>query len=314
VIFVEDGTEPHPLFIELKEGHVNAEILDLLELTGADFDAKFRAFSEKYETSGVKQFHRVLRQKRTADQVFELLETGRGTDPITGLEMQVFGADVEEATYDDVLDAILLKALEQPADAMELVADCLWIYVNSDRAVGRDDAARRFQQLLLERGVRDLRASSEHRRADDKDRMISLHWNVFQPMAKPMFLRNLATRAIASATCGDLMFKTLLYLDMDRFAQLVAEMGARFRWGSEKDTRRAQSMRSEMRPAIFAGRVPEVHVGPAKTFISDPSLVQMCFDGIHPRTIIARMIATAEHIQRSSERAPDPAAGEPTTE
>jgi hypothetical protein len=59
-------------------------------------------------------------------------------------------------------------------------------------------------------------------------------------------------------------------------------------------------MRPEMRPAIFAGRLPEVHFGPAKMFISGPSLVQMYFDGIHPRTIIAKIQLTTFNARLSA--------------
>jgi hypothetical protein len=42
-----------------------------------------------------------------------------------------------------------------------------------------------------------------------------------------------------------------------------------------------------------------VHVGEAKMSLTDPSLVQMFFDGITPRTVAKSMIAHAQHIKES---------------
>jgi len=62
VTYIEDGPGPAPEFIELKEGRVNDEIVNLLGLEGLKFEDALKVFSERYGNEGVKQFHRVLRQ------------------------------------------------------------------------------------------------------------------------------------------------------------------------------------------------------------------------------------------------------------
>lgn len=122
IIYVENGREPVPRFIELKEGEVNEEIMDIMELEGAEFQAKFQEFSQRRDKSGIRQFHRVLRQKRTADQAFALLANDRGTDPITGKAMEVVELDVDEETYDLELNEILMDAQNRSAEVIDLVA------------------------------------------------------------------------------------------------------------------------------------------------------------------------------------------------
>jgi hypothetical protein len=67
VLYIKDGRVPHPQFIELREGRVNSEILEIAQLNGAELEARLRKFQERHGKSGMKQFHRVLRQKQIGD-------------------------------------------------------------------------------------------------------------------------------------------------------------------------------------------------------------------------------------------------------
>lgn len=297
VLLVEDGRVPQPRFIELKSGKVNDEIFRFTQLEGEEAQAAIHAFISKYGKAGVKQFERMMRQHRTADQALELLAKDRGTDPVTGMEMEVIGIDVEEETYDETLNALLMQAIDGPTEVMELVAGCLWVYANGDPAFLRNAAIRRFRELLAARGVHPATADELDKvRADDKDRIVRLDWNVFHQMARPIFHRNLHPRVTASVMSGALLHKTLLYFDLGRFAECVTQAGATFAWASDKTVRRANAMRADIRPSTFKGRIPEMRMGSARMYLSDPNLVQMWFDGLTPRTIVKRSIAMEERI------------------
>lgn len=296
VTYIEDGRMPVPIFIELKEGRVNHEILDLLNLEGVEFNTAFKNFSERYSDRGIKQFHRVLRQKRISNQALTLLAEERGVDPVTGQDMEVVdvGADVD--TYDETLNKLCSRSIATKSEVFELNAGCVWIYANADPNVNSVTAVERFVELLKKNGVTSLPTRGSPRPAWDKDRIVTLRSGVFFPMAKPLFLRPLDADISASLTFGELSHKTFLYLDWERFMEVAAAAGARLRWSSEKAARRARSVKPAMRPPVFRGRLAEVHVGGLTTYITDPGLVQIYFDGVTPGTLIKKLIRMAEHV------------------
>ncbi len=298
MIYIEDGRAPLPTFIELKEGHVNDEIIGLLNLEGVEFDTALKTFTNRYSDRGVKQFHRVLRQKRTGDQALTLLANERGIDPVSGHDIEVVdvGADVE--TYDDTLNELLSRSISARGEVFELCAGCVWIYANADPTVNRSTAVARCVELLTQNGVTNLPSQALPRPAWDKDRIVSLNSGFFFPMAKPLFLRPLDSHVSASVTYGELSHKTFLYLDWERFVGVAAAAGARLNWSSEKVARRARASKPEMRLPVFRGRLAEVQVGPVKTYITDPGLVQIYFDSVTPATLIKKLIRVAEHTRR----------------
>jgi hypothetical protein len=156
--------------------------------------------------------------------------------------MEVISLPVELETYDESLNSILLEAIEKRSEVIELVAECLWVYASADPKRKRHQTAHRFQELLATRVTREPSTAASRNARWDQDRIVCLNTTFALPMSKPLFIRQLDSRVIASATYGDLMFKTCIYLDLKRFAAVIEDNGARFTWASEKDTRRARAM------------------------------------------------------------------------
>jgi hypothetical protein len=308
VTYVPDGMRPDPMFIELKEGQVNAEILDLMELEGAEFDAGFPAFAEKRGKSGVKQFRRVLRQKQTATQVRELLQLQRGMDPATGREIEIVDVGPDAVPYDAGVRQILHRALESGSEVVELVEDCVWVYANGNPGIDHANAVQRFQSVLEERGVPIPSAAAQAVARRDRDRIVPLDWGHYQPLAKPLLLRQFEPEVIGSLIGGRLMYKVFLYLDWSRFANLVTRTGARFAWSSEKEGRRAAAEPEAVRPALFGGRLAQIQVEDVTMYVTDPSLVQLYFDGLPPKALIERSVLSGRRIKSMREES---AAGAP---
>jgi len=249
ITYVEDGLRPEPSFIEFKEGEVNTEILELLELRGEEFEVRFQAFAEARGAKGVKQFERVVRQQRTGQQMGELLANERGRDPVTGRDIEIVDVGAERSPYDEAFGALLQKALDGGSEVCELLEDCLWIYANGDPNVGRNTALLRFKTMLAEKGV-SLPPGPVH--AHDRDRIVDLQWGNFQPLSKPLFLRMLTPEIIGALLGGRLLHRVFIYFDWARFANLCAQLGARFDWSPEKETRRMRAEPPEVRRS-FAG-------------------------------------------------------------
>jgi hypothetical protein len=70
---VRDGMQPQLEFIELKEGKVNEEVVELIDLRESEFEARFSEFATKRGKDGVNQYKRVLRQKEVGQQALTLL-------------------------------------------------------------------------------------------------------------------------------------------------------------------------------------------------------------------------------------------------
>lgn len=293
ITYVEDGMRPEPSFIELKEGEVNAEILELLELRGQEFEARFQAFAQSRRKKGIKQFERVVRQRQTGHQMGELLANQRGLDPVTGREIEIIDVGPDHAPYDETLGALLQGVIERDSEVCELMEDCLWIYASGDPKIDPVAARQRFQSLLEQRGVCVPATSVQQNATHDSDRIVDMQWGNFQPLAKPVFLRMLTPEIIGALTGGRLLHKVFLYLDWPRFADLCARCGARFDWSSAKDARRMQAEPPAVRAALVGGRLAQIHVEDVRMSVTDPALVQMLFDGTPPRAVIEHAITGA---------------------
>jgi hypothetical protein len=298
IVYVEDGLRPEPSFIELKEGKVNAEIIELLDLHGEEFAGRFRSFAQTRGKKGVKQFERVVRQRQTGQQMGELLSNLRGRDPVTGREIEIVDVGADHVPYDETLGALLEGAAERGSEVCELVEDCIWIYVGGDPKADRVTAHLRFRYLLEENGV-SLPLSSVNA-AHDRDCIVDLQWGNFQPLAKPLFIRTLKPEIVGALVGGRLLHKVFLYVDWPRFAELCARCGTQFTWSTEKDARRMRAEPPELRAALVRGRVAQIRVEDVRVSVTDPALVQMLFDGTPPRAIIEHTITSALRLKSRS--------------
>jgi hypothetical protein len=305
VTYIENGLKPEPAFFEVKEGAVNDEILKFVTLKDKEeIDARFNAFAEARGEKGVKQLQRFIRQSQTTSQMETLWTNLKGTDPVTGLEIEIVDLGVEPPPYDETLGTLLQQAVEHGREVFELVEDCLWVYATADSAVPRLAALARFRALLEQNGV-GVSSGTERLMPHDRDRIVELRWGNHQPLAKPIFLRAFVPEIVGSLAFGRLAHKVFMYLDWARFATLCERCGVRFEWSSQKEGRRMLAKKATMRSALFRGRVGYVHVEDGRFDITDPGLVCMYFDGAPPRVIIEKIIAAFRRLKAKveSERA-----------
>lgn len=301
--FIKDGRIPIPEFIELKAGEVNEEIIQILELEGEERAAKFEAFKAKRSKSGLDQYGRVMRQHETSEQAIELLRNERGIDPVTGLEVRVVDIQVAQESYDVELGRVLLSALADNADVIELVAECIWVYANTDPTISRHQAALRFLEFLLKNISAEHYSSIRKPLSGDRDRIAPLSWGFHQPVSIPILLRDLDAHTIAATVWGPLQHKVLLYIDWDRFSALCARNRVAFALAGGKTVRRVRAMPIAVRPPLINGRLAQITVEGKDMTVTDPSLVRMLFDGTTPQTIIENIIAHTK-VERAESLSP----------
>jgi hypothetical protein len=297
---IKDGLRPEPEFIELKDGEVNAEILEVLALVGEERSGRFEAFKAKRAKSGLDQYNRVLRQRKTGEQAIELLLNERGVDPATGLEARIVDIQVEQESYDIDLDRVLLKALTDHSEVIELVAGCIWVYANADPEINRHQAPLRFLDFLSKHISAAHYAGIRKPAAQDRDRIVPLNWGFHHPVSIPIFLRSLEASAIAATIWGGLQHKVMLYIDWGRFATLCTGCGVTFALAGGKAVRRARSMPANVRPALINGQLAQIEVENSRMEVTDPALVRILFDGTTPQTIVKNIIAHSEILKQDA--------------
>jgi len=297
VTVIENGLAPHPRFLELKEGRVNDDILELFDKGEEDLQSGFTLFFDKYGKKGFDQIDRVIRQKVTADQAIDLLNNDKGIDPVTGREMKVMESPIPEDFYDHKLNEVLKEACRTKKDAISTIDGCLWVFANANKYISRAEAIERFTSLLNKRISGCPLSRSEKHPSWDKGKLFGLDdMNLRRPLAKPLFVRNLDSDIIASVIAGDLSRRVFLYFDWDGFARLIDKAGATFKWSSEKKARQSRAGDPRLRPPIIYGRIPEVYVGEVCGHITDPNLVEMLCDGKTPNTMAIETVAALQHI------------------
>lgn len=294
ITYIQNGMNALPQFLELKEGAVNSAIVQLLESDVDERPARLEAFEAQYGKKGLKQYERVVRQSVRNDQAIEVIRNEKGVDPITGENITIWTSDVKPDSYDTSLNQLVREALETRGAVEVTIDGCLLVYANADRSLKPYEVRSRFESLVKQRFPVFGEAT---RGASEKDRLVCLNDGFAVPMAKPLYLRGIDSDPVAEVTFGDLTFRVFLYLDWDGFASLVRDEGGQFSWSSEKQARRAKTVRRELRPILVRGRVPQIEYAGARVSISDPTLVELFFDGAAPRTIIRRTLELAKRLR-----------------
>lgn len=294
---------PAAQFVELKEGRVNKAILDMIHSGGPDPYSQVSAFAKVHGDTGMAQLARVLRQGERNDQALTLMKNEKGFDPVSGTHIKVVDVDIETDDYDEALNSLLHAAFVGGREVTQVIDGCLWLYANADKGCSRNEAKQRFLTILLEHFPALAAPRSNDRLRWDKDRIVCLNECFSPPIAKPFFLRNIKPENSAAVVYGDLLFKVFLYLDWDAFGSLVTQEGGEFRWSSLKEARRARTMKPAVQPTIARGFIPQVRLGGVVLPVMDANLVELLFDGVTPRVIVKRIIASERHVRSADNEA-----------
>ena len=126
-----------------------------------------------------------------------------------GAKSKIVDVGGEGETYDDALNSILSRAMSKRSEVFELALDCLWVYANADPATNGAIAAARCVELLTQQQLKGLHSNASARPAWDRDRLVSLNWGFFQPMAALIWLTPIVPDADAAADLAKLFGLTL---------------------------------------------------------------------------------------------------------
>ena len=283
--------------IELKEGRVNKEIIDLIT-QGVDegIYSRLNAFYERYGDPGIKQVERVVRQAVRSNQAVSLMQHEKGTDPVTGKEMEIQELATPDSFYDAELAEVIARAMDR-GSAVTVVDGCLWIYADFAPRLTLTEIQNRCANSLLRENPALEEGLSRAFRAKDARRAVLLSQGLYYPVSRPPFLRNVDPELIVATTCGNFRTRVWLYLDWDAFARVAEGSGGVFSWSTEKEARRERSAPRVMRMELVDGKLPKITVGEVGFGITGANMVQMMFDGLTPRTFAMQLVESARRLE-----------------
>lgn len=234
-------------FIELKEGRVNEDILELLKtpLSPEAIDS----FVQKYPRHGLDQLTRTIKQGITGHEHLEFVGTDNITNPFTGTPHMATREPISRCAYDGELSAALIAARSRPTASLT-VDDCLHILIVNPRLARREEMTGDFvrEMLRAQLGQRELG------HPDLMEALTSLDFGFDRPEAMPLMLRGFEPEDIARICLRGL--QVYFVLDFDAWGRKLKN--SRFAWSTPKEARRESSRPLEERALVIDGRIPQV--------------------------------------------------------
>jgi len=270
---------PHGIsFIELKEGKVNAQILDMMDRTHAeDIPAKLDAFFERYGQKGMQQIERIVRQEDRADKLVELVKDDDVFDPFFGAERRAVTPEESLEVYDDEL-SLILDSVRSKDFVVHTVDDCLHIVAfNTERGISKERGQEVTRQHLQDKMCKPSSAE-----VDCRDMVMSLQSSFDYATAMPIMLRPWSTQDVARVCLG----QTEVYFGFDINAWGRLLRTSRLAWSSLRRVRQELGKAPDKELLVVRGRIPYI-IGPRgkSWYLGTGTLQRMLCEGIRPASL-----------------------------
>jgi hypothetical protein len=277
-------------FLEVKEGKMNDNIFELMEVKGPPEEVvkEIMAFADEHSPKAMKQLERVVRQRQRYNQFMDIIDHDRGFDPRREAEVTILETATQVKGYDRELQ-VMIDASEH-APALRCIDRCLWVYV--DRDASKDPQAKigDFERELTKASPTTLQWFREQFGANEPFEPVLLEGNLTCPEAIPLFLRELEPETVRDVLIGKLMFSVFLFVDWYELGRIVADLGADLTWSSAKEGRSQQAKPKPQRPLTLGDRIPSVRRSDGKYVEGFSKIYRVLFEGITPTSIAAQYV------------------------
>ncbi|MFT3828407.1 MAG: hypothetical protein QM691_01745 [Opitutaceae bacterium] len=259
-------------FAEVKEGEKNHRCLEALKfLKKTPCPMYLKKFAVDEGRHAVDQLMRMAKQADRMGNVAQILDTGRGKDPVLGMEVRIPDLPFEHDDWDSRLGAVI-ECSKERGWAIDVIDDTLFL-----------GAYRGAMQNLGPAVFQSWFSNSCSGKAFP---ILNLMQCMEVPLALPVFSRNLSTESIF-----DLLFgrcRVYVGINLDGLIKNIESLGVRARWASRKETGR---LNKNGQAVLFEHRAIVCENGKDNCVIGDGLLLRMAFHGLTPRSsadLIAR--------------------------
>lgn len=267
-------------FIEIKEGPVNGEILEVLEgCTEAEVLRCVEDFVSRRGTAGRQQLERVIKQGMHAENLHALASNDAVEDPFTGNKRVTTTPHKPLAYYDQMELAGLLEEVREKEFSATTVDNCLHVLAVNQRRRMSDTSI----DSLIETELKGRMNTPRQAEPDCRGIMVPLQETFYSPISMPVMIRPLEPLDIADICIGNLAL--FFMFDMNAWANLFHE--CRLSWSSVKEGRREQSKPFFERKMIVDDRIP-ILTSPSDGFsihLGDMIIPRLVCEGIRPSSM-----------------------------
>lgn len=254
--------------IELKEGHVNERVFEILhEYRENHCDHYLASVLSKEGTKVSEQFFRSIKQLHKDMLAVNIINKGQGTDPQSGSEVTVVACTLELATFNPVfLDVI--KRASMKGSASQTIQGCLTLaaynVAHPMTFTGQPNAAP------LERPLK----ANEKNKTNTMIRSMDLRQTLTDPTTRPLFLCPLPESSIVDIAMERTIVK--FYLNVPLWLQMFEDQGFTIRKLGKKETARMKQQADHGTQILdLNGQALEIQKGAYKTLLGAGVLTRM---------------------------------------
>lgn len=202
--------------IELKEGAINHKVFEFINDVTTNSCPLYFKYKLNEENDKFKEHvKRNMKQIRKMGEVSQVINTGCGTDLLTGAPIRIFENDIELNTFDDIICKLAEKCHIR-GYAIDTVEDIVLIGVYD---------TRKFSPKVFDFWVESVGINSE---------IFDLRQSFFIPCAYPVFLHPFKDNFLIDLIAGRKVIK--MAININKWLDSFKNNGCTVRFMSKKET------------------------------------------------------------------------------
>jgi hypothetical protein len=280
-----DVNSPILSVIEVKEGEKNVQAIELLGQAGAG-NLNLDEIALTHGETLMKQVRRMQRQRVTRDQAREIINSGKGVDPVSGLPVWV----PEKVFYADHYDHAVANSLTELDERMRS-------YAVIEKAVLVGCYTSKMKRV----GYTILHSIAEQ---EFKQNFVVVNFGPGSLTARvqPVFMKPFREKDIF-----DIVFdRTRIYIaiGLDLILEMFKERGYDVRWASKRETAKLLARPEEVKLnsnrnyKLFTaeGRALAISNSEVEMYLGDALVTRLAYDNMVPSSFIRMSSQSLEQI------------------
>ena len=256
---------------ELKEGETNYRIREFIELIAQSDSISCPSYQSSFNEKEEDQMKRMLKQDLRANQVVEIINTDKGTDPKSGAQVTVNTPTVDLVYYDPIF-MHMLKDLDKKDWSYRVLDNCLHIGMYQGN-IGLMMASFSISQIL---------------KKQSENHIIVDMMGITGKLSETLFAKPLTKDFVVKIMTGQA--KIIIGIDLDRLIEVFTQNGLEARWLSKRETARYTSLGKAIEIVVVNNRAIAVKMGNGQEAIVSGGIInKIVYDNILPSSLAVSM-------------------------